>query len=180
MEYFRKYLILIRKLDNTEMKPLFIIRMIILTLLGVMGGILMDKFLPFNFIFNMIRGIFAILTGVSSASYILIVSSRLRKNKYMQDRHYVSLRKKFSFRQRTNFAIIIGSFVFLFILLSNKANLVFTFKTSISITIGILLIAFARKDRNEFLKDIYDIPDIRDLEFSKIKKERIKKSKKNK
>lgn len=178
MEYFRKYLILIRKYDNTEMKPLFIIRMLILVTLGIVGGILMDKFLPFNFFFNMIRGVFAVITGISSSSYALIISSRLRKNKYMQDRNYLPLRKTFSFRQRTNFSIIIGSFIFMFILLSNKANLIFTLKTSISIFLGIVLVAFARKDRNEFLKDIYNIPDIRDLEFSKNRK--IKKNKKDK
>lgn len=176
MEYFRKYLILIRKYDNTEMKPLFIIRMLILTTLGITGGILMDKLFPFNFIFNMIRGIFAVMTGVSSASYALIISSRFRKNKYIQNRNYTPLRKKFSFRQRTNFSIIIGAFVFLFILLSNKSNLVFTLKTSISIFLMIILIAFARKDRNEFLKNIYEIPDIRDLEFSKRKNDKKKKN----
>lgn len=178
MEYFRKYLILIRKYDNTEMKPLFIIRMLILVTLGIVGGVLMDKLLPFNFFFNMIRGVFAVITGISSASYALVISSRLRRNKYIQDRHYLPLRKRFSFRQRTNFSIIIGGFIFMFILLSNKSNLVFTLKTSISIFLGIILIAFARKDRNEFLKDIYNIPDIRDLEFSKNIK--IKKDKKDK
>lgn len=174
MEYFRKYLIFIRRQDNTEMKPLFIIRMLILVVLGIIGGILMDKFLPFNFFYDMIRGIFAVMTGISSASYVLVISSRLRRNKYIQDRHYLPLRKRFSFRQRTNFSIIIGTFIFMFILLSNKANLAFTLKTSISILLSILLIAFARKDRNEFLKNIYNIPDIRDLEFSKNKKNKKK------
>lgn len=165
MEYFRRYLIYIRKLDNTKMKPIFIIRMILIAILGLIGGILADKFMPFNFMYNMIRAIITIITGISSASYALVVSDRLKLNKYRTENNYRPFRKRFSYRQRANISIVLGSIIALFILLSTRNNLVFTLKSSFSLFLVIILIAFARKDRSEFLKDVYDIPDIRDLEF---------------
>lgn len=165
MEYFRRYLIYIRKLDNTKMKPIFIIRMILIAILGLIGGILADKFMPFNFMYNMIRAIITIITGISSASYALVVSDRLKLNKYRTENNYKPFRKRFSYRQRANISIVLGSIIALFILLSTRNNLVFTLKSSFSLFLVIILIAFARKDRSEFLKDVYDIPDIRDLEF---------------
>lgn len=188
MEYFRKYLIYIRKLDNTEMKPRFIILMLIVSAISLLLGLIADMFLPINFGYNMIRAVIATVAGIASASYYLVVLDRVNRDKHLVNNNYIPFKKRLSYKQRSNISIIIGTFIALFILLSSKASLAFTFKTAFAIFTGIALTAFARKDRSEFLKDVYEIPDLRDLEFmsKKSKKEILnveenaKKSKKDK
>lgn len=179
MEYLRKFLIFLRKQDNQDnLKPAFIVRLLIITIIGVFVGVLIDTFAPFNFFLNMIRGIVANVVGFSSASYLYLMSLRFKRNKLIEDRYYQPIRKRFSYRQRVNISIVIGTVVAIFTLLGTKQNLAYTFRASLTVMFTIILLAFARRGRNEFLKDIYEIPDTRDLEFLS-KKRKKKEDKEN-
>lgn len=166
MEYFRKYLIMIRREDNkVDLKPALSIRLLIVSMFGVVIGVLLDVLLPFNFFTNMIRGLIANIVGLSSASYLFLMATKIRKERIKKDQYYKPIRKRFSYRQRVNFSIMIGGITSLFVLLSGKPSAIYTLKAAISIQVVLTLIAFSRRDRSEFLKNIYEIPDIRDLEF---------------
>lgn len=166
MEYLRKFLIFLRKQDNQDnLKPAFIVRLLIITVVGIIVGILIDTFLPFNFFLNMIRGVIANTVGFASSSYLYLISLRFKRNKLIEDKYYQSIRKRFSYRQRVNISIVIGTIVAIFTLLGTKHNPAYTFRASLTIMSAIVLLMFTRRGRNEFLKDIYEIPDTRDLEF---------------
>lgn len=180
MEYFRRYLVFIRKQDNkTNLRPAFAGRLLIISIISIIIGVLLDIFMPFNFFLNMIRGIIANVAGWSVASYVYLMAVRVRRHKIKLDKYYQPLRKRFSYTQRINISIMMGVFISIFILLSGNPSPIYTLKAAIFILIIILLVIFSRRDRSEFLKNIYNIPDVRDLEFMSNK--RLKKaSKKNK
>lgn len=183
MEYFRKYLIFIRKKNNTlKIKPNLANTLLIGSIIGVAAGVLLDVFLPFQFFLNMVRGIIANVVGVALFSYLYLLITKTRNERIKKDKYYKPIRKRFSYRQRVNISIVIGAAIALFILLSGKTTPIYTLKSIIAITAALLLVAFSRRDRDEFIKSIYDIPDVRDLEFMSKKKEEkkssVKKSKK--
>lgn len=163
MEIFRKYLLLLRKQDNT--RPAFAGRLLIGTFAGIVVGIVVDIFLPFNFIINMLRGMIALVTGISTASFAYLMSIKYNDKKLEEDRFYLPVRKRFSYRQRLNISIVLGILIAIFTLLGTREDFAYTLKSSISIMLIFIIIAFARRYRDEFLKDIYGIPDVRDLEF---------------
>lgn len=165
MEYFRKFLIFLRRKDNTEMTPAFIVRLGITGVLSIAIGVVMDSFLPFNFVLNGLRGFVANLTGFSLYSLAYLISIRYSKNKLKDDRYYLTVRKRFSYRQRMNISIVLGTISGLFVFLTTRENFAFTLTSSFLIFTALVLIAFSRRNRDEFLKDIYEIPDVRDLEF---------------
>lgn len=166
IEYLRKFLIFIRKQGNREdLKPSFEYRLLLGAAIGFVLGVLLDTLLPFNFFFNMLRGVVANLVGFAIFSAIYIKISDMRRKKVNKDQYYKPIRNRLSYRQRVNFSIVIGAIVLVFIGLSTKQSPTYTFKASIAIIAIIGLLAFARPDRNEFIKDIYEIPDVRDLKF---------------
>ncbi|HHT97923.1 MAG TPA: hypothetical protein GXZ90_08540 [Clostridiales bacterium] len=180
MEYFRRYLIFIRKQDNkTNLRPAFAGRLLIISIISIIIGVLLDIFMPFNFFLNMIRGIIANIAGWSFASYAYLMAVRVRRYKVKLDKYYQPLRKRFSYTQRINISIMIGVFISILILSSGNPSPIYTLKAAIFILIIILLITFSRKDRSEFLKNIYDIPDVRDLEFMSNRLKKINKKNKD-
>ena len=179
MEYFRQFLVFLRKKDNEEMNPNFITRLAITACLSIGVGILIDVLLPFNFLLNGLRGFVANLTGFSTYSITYLISLRYKRKKKAEDRNYETVRKRFSYRQRLNISLIVGTISAWFVLMSNKENFSFTLTSALLIYILLIIIAFARRNRNEFIKGIYELPDTRDLEFMTSKKEK-KKSKEDK
>lgn len=179
MEYFRAFLIELRRRENEkkETQLLFSTKLLIIGIVGIIAGITLDLLLPFNFIFNMFRGVIANITGVATFSYSYILANKIGRDRLSKNQYYKTFRKRLSYRQRVNVSIFLGAITALFVLLSSQYAIVFTFKSSVAIFVALSLITFSRRDRNEFLKNIYDIPDLKDIEFLKKKSDKREKKK---
>jgi len=179
MEYLRMFLIFLRKQDNkSDLKVPFIYTLMIICTVSIVAGVIFDLFIPFNFFTNMLRGSIAVIAGFSMASSVYLLWVKYKRRKTSEDRHYQPIRKRFSFRQRVNISIVLGTIIGLYVLLTSKPSPTYSLKASVLIMTIILLLCFSRRGRDEFLKDIYNIPDIRDLEFMK-KSNEFKQSHKN-
>lgn len=173
MEQIRKYILFLRKKDNQDnLKPAFAIRLLLVALASFLVSLLVDNFLPFNYWINMIRGVLACVLGLSFSSFVYIMSLRESDKRKSRDRYYLPVRRRFSYRQRVNLSIVLGIVLLILSFLGSKQDGIYTLKSSLIISSIFLLLTFVRRHRNEFIKDIYEIPDIRDLEFMKKKKER--------
>lgn len=175
MEYFRKFLIFLRQKDNSDMKPDFITRLALVSIASILLGFFVDFLFPFNFVLNGLRGFIVHLTGLSLFSFSYLASLRYSKYKLKNDRYYQKVRKRFSYRQRMNISVVLGSIAGLFVFLSTGENLAFTITSSLFVFMVLVLVAFSRRYRDEFLKDVYEIPDVRDLEFMTKKNSKNKK-----
>lgn len=168
MEYFRRFLLFLRRKENTDKSRLgFLKKLMLGALTGITIGIVLDNFLPFNFVINMIRGIVANLTSIFLFGSLYLLNHKRNIKKASANRFYLPLRKKMSYNQRLNVSILIGVLNIAFLLMSGDPSPVYTFKAIIVIVVTLCLMAFARRGRDEFLKSIYEIPDIRDLEFNR-------------
>lgn len=173
MEQIRKYILFLRKKDNQDnLKPTFAIRLLLVALASFLVSLLIDNFLPFNYWINMIRGVLACVLGLTFSSFVYIMSLRESEKRKSRDRYYLPVRRRFSYRQRVNLSIVLGIVLLILSFLGSKQDGIYTLKSSLIISSIFLLLTFVRRNRNEFIKDIYEIPDIRDLEFMKKKKER--------
>lgn len=172
MEYLRRYLIFLRRKENEDNLLMRISTvMLIASLVGILIGILMDWLIPHSYFPNMIRGVIAVVSGFTLFSYSYLAAVKFSSRRLDKDRYYKTMRERFSHRQRVNFSIAIGVLIVSFIMLSKGYGLTFTLKSIIAIYLTFVLVSFSRRNRNEFIKDIYEIPDIRDLEAEKIRKE---------
>lgn len=155
---FLKFLSFLRREVNTNIKKYFSV------LLGsevifLLTAILIDRFLPWNIIFNFIRCIFAIIGSIINFCIIYGILHKLEYNKNKE-----ALRRGFSFNQRVNISIIIISFTVLFHLMIVKPkNLGYTFLSSIILCVWIYLIVFIRPFKYELDRESYGIDDERDL-----------------
>lgn len=166
MSYFRQYLIRIRRVENLGyMNPNLSVRFLIAVVTGVFLGILADLLIPYSFITNMIRGIIANVVGVSAASFAYLKTTEIEREKELSNRYYNPLRKRFSFKQRFNISLIVASISTILFIITNGHGLTYTLFSSIYIAIILVLIGFSRRSRDEFIKDSYEIPDVRDLGF---------------
>lgn len=172
MEYFRKYLITLRKYENLNQFSLKVsTMMLIASLVGILLGFLMDLFLPHEYFTNMLRGVIAVATGFTLFSFSYLFSVKRTHKKMSMDRFYKTARERFSHRQRVNFSIAVGTLTLAFIMLSSNSGLVFTLKSILAVFVGFILVAFCRRNRSEFIKGVHEIPDIRDLEKQKERRE---------
>lgn len=166
MEYFRRALIELKRRDNKDPESnKFRLILGISAVASFAIGILLDTLLPFNFILNGIRGFFAMSTALSSYALAYLISVDYSTKKRSEDRYYLMVRKRFSHRQRVNISIVAGVFVGVFVAFATRENFTFTMLSSFLIFTVVTLIAFSRRNRSEFIKDIYEIPDVRDVEF---------------
>lgn len=179
MEYFRRYLIFLRRHENlNEMKFKVSTMTLIASIVGIILGFLMDWLLPHGYFTNMFRGMLAVASGFALFSFSYLEAVRRSDKKLSVDRFYKTTRARFSHKQRVNFSIAVGAIVAAFVLLSNAEGLSFTFKAILAIFITLVLIAFSRRNRSEFIKEIHEIPDIRDLEHQVDKRKSAEKRKK--
>lgn len=166
MEYFRRALIELKRQDNKDPESnKFRLILGVSAIASLAIGILLDTLLPFNFILNGIRGFFAMSTALSSYALAYLISVDYSTKKRSEDRYYLMVRKRFSHRQRVNISIVTGAFVTVFVAFATRENFTFTMLSSFLIFTAVTLIAFVRRNRSEFIKDIYEIPDVRDVEF---------------
>lgn len=169
MEYFRNYLIFIRKKENTySSKIKFSNQLLIISIVGVLLGIIIDISLGFSHIFNTFRGVIAIITGLSLFTFGYIKKNARDQKKMSEDRFYLRIRERFSHKQRVNISIAVGAIAAGVILLS-EFDLFYTFKSALFVFSIFTLIAFSRKRRSEFIKGINNLPDIRDIKKKKTK-----------
>lgn len=166
MEHFRRALIELKRRDNKDPESnKFRLILGVSAIASLAIGILLDTLLPFNFILNGIRGFFAMSTALSSYALAYLISVDYSTKKRSEDRYYLMVRKRFSHRQRVNISIVTGAFVTVFVAFATRENFTFTMLSSFLIFTAVTLIAFVRRNRSEFIKDIYEIPDVRDVEF---------------
>ena len=181
MEYFRYFLILLRKQDNREdLKPSFSSIVWATIAVSTVLSLTVDRFLPFNFIFNMLRGVIANILGFSVFAIVYLLIVKTRKKRLSKDKYYIPVRKRLSYRQRTNLSVLLGSVVLLFILLSGKPGAIYTIKGALSISVLVLLLAFSRKGRDEFIKKAYELPDIKDMDSDRNMRNKIEENKREK
>lgn len=178
MEYLRSYLIFLRRKENEETKMKTSIVLLLTSLGGILLGFLLDLILPHQYFINMLRGVVSVIAGSALFSFGYLYVVKIGDKKISEDRYYQTLRERFSHKQRINFSIALSVIVISFILLSGSDGLAFTLKSTLSVTAILSLVAFSRKNRSEFIKEIYEIPDVRDLEAKKEKKAIIDKMKK--
>lgn len=165
MIYFRRMLLFIRRMNNKEMKPDFPGRLFIVAIVGTLLGVIIDTLLPFNFFINAIRGIIANIVGFSLFGFIYSILLIQRRVIMKNNSLYVPLRQRFSFNQRVNISIVFSTIILFLMAISGSESSIYTLKGSVLIFSILMIILFVRKDRTEYLKDVYDIPDVRDIEF---------------
>lgn len=171
MEYFRRYLVFLRRYENEGLYKMKVSTMaLIASLVGIILGFLMDWLLPHGYFTNMFRGTLAVATGLILFSFSYLFAVDKANNKLVTDRYYKTVRERFSHRQRVNFSIAVGVLIASFILLSSADGLLFTLKAILAVFLIFTLIAFSRRNRSEFIKEIHEIPDIRDLETQRNRK----------
>lgn len=165
MEYFRKFLIEIRKRENKDTSKFsFKKQLIAVFFVGTIIGVFFDSLLPFNFFLNMIRGLLATVMGFSAFSYLYLMSVKKRESMLAKDRYYSSFRKKFSFNQRVNISLTLGAILFVLVLtIGGIENALYTLQSSMFILAILGITSFVRRDRKEFLSSVYEIPDTRDF-----------------
>lgn len=153
----RQLLIWIRKKKTTIFTPICTA----VAILGIISGVLIDRFVPYNFWYNMIRAIVAsaVAFSIFSLSYISLTTNRI-VNKIETP----TLRESFSQKQRINLSLIgAGILIFGYIFLVKPGNWIFTFYSMLMILYGITAAAFIRYTRNEFLQAAAGIEDERDI-----------------
>lgn len=193
MELFRKYLILLRKTDNTINLPTKITFsgwLLIAFILSSAIGVILDITIPFNHFLNGLRGVIAVFAAGTGFSFLHIYQSNVLDARIAKDEFYKPFKKRLSYNQRFNLSLIVGGVTTAFVLFSGHPSPTYTLKATLGIIIFLLLLDFAKRDRSEFLKSVYDIPDVRDLRFqsdlqakkisNEVKKEDKKKGKKKK
>lgn len=179
MEYLRNYLIFLRRRENMEVKMKPSLFMLLVSVSGIAIGFLLDYLLPHGYFTNMLRGVVSVATGSALFSFGYLSAVQISKERIAKDRFYQTMRERFSHKQRINFSIALSVIIASFILLSGGEGIMYTFKSTIAIAFIWTLVAFSRRNRNEFIKEIYEIPDVRDLKSKREKKEIIDKLKKN-
>lgn len=181
MEYLRKYLIFIRKTENlNKHKMKLSVFSLLIGIIGLILGVAFDALLPFEYFSNMLRGAIALITGFAFFTFSYLKSIDYSKKKLLDDRYYQKVRERFSFRQRANLSIVLGMIVGIYVFVTAKEGLMFTFNSSLSIFFIFVLLAFSRRRRNEFIKDVFEIPDVRDLEKETKRKKKKEVSKDDK
>ena len=174
MEYLRKYLIEVRRIENTDpYKFKLSIMLLAGSILGVILGFIIDSLLGFYFVTNTIRGIIALATGIVLFTYLYLMENKRTEKRAALDSSYVRVRNRFSFRQRVNFSIVASAFLF-FVIMTSSEGPGYTFKSSLLIVAIISLVAFCRRRRSEFIKSVNEIPDVRDMRSEQMKIKKLK------
>ena len=123
MQKFFKYLSFLKKKLNTTNKTLFFMSFIMLSLIGFFLGLVVDIYLPWNFIFNTIRCLVVLYVSIVLFSFTFSIVTEI-KQRYNKKFKYEWL-KDLSFKQRTNLSIIIAGVCIILFVLTIKVNSVY-------------------------------------------------------
>lgn len=179
MSYFRKYLISIRKFDNEGLFLNLQVLLFVLAIAGIGIGLLFDLVFSPNYFLNMLKGLVSIVSGLFLFSALHLYTSKRTDRIKDNDSHYNPIRARFSYKQRLNFSIAVATIGVVIVLLGSVDSPTYTLKSILLITLFLSLLAFTRRMRDEFIKDIHEIHDIRDLgsEADRLRKQKLKKEK---
>ena len=167
MSHFRRYLIALKRAQNDGLFHDLKKMLAFLSLLSIGFSLFIDWLLPPSFLSNGLKGVISILGGASVFSSSFLFAS-LRTDRIMDsDRYYNPIRKRFSYRQRVNISIVSGVFALLVILLGSPDSPIYTLKSTLFVAFVLTLVAFSRKNRDEFIREIHEIPDVKDIETYK-------------
>lgn len=161
----RKFLVEIRKRLNADTKKFFVFLgsgVVLLTVIAV----LMDIFLPFNGLYNVLRALLLIPLALGLFSLFYAVSILAHRYKVANDPHWVPYRLRFSPLWRRRIAIVIGALL-LVVMYGNTNHAGYTFTSSLIAVAVIALLAFMRTTRDEMMREELEIPDSRDINYKK-------------
>ena len=150
---------------------MFFATFIVLTIIGLFLGLVVDMYLPWNFIFNTIRCLVVIYisTIVFSFTFCIVTEIKQRYNKQFKYEWLNDL----SFKQRTNLSIIIsGVFIILFILTIKVYSVYYTFVAGILFSIFIWLIYFMRPTADEIEAMYAGEEDMREIDYKNNRKKK--------
>jgi hypothetical protein len=172
MQKFFKYLSFLKKKLNTTNKVLFFMSFVTLSLIGFFLGLIVDIYLPWNFIFNTVRCLVVLYVSTVLFSFAFSIVTEI-KQRYNKRFKYEWL-KDLSFKQRTNLSIIIAGICIILFVLTIKVNSVYyTFVAGILFSIFIWLVYFMRPTADEIEAMYAGEEDMRDIEYKKNRKKKV-------
>lgn len=172
MQKFFKYLSFLKKKLNTTNKVLFFMSFVTLSLIGFFLGLIVDIYLPWNFIFNTVRCLVVLYVSTVLFSFTFSIVTEI-KQRYNTKFKYEWL-KDLSFKQRTNLSIIIAGICIILFVLTIKVNSVYyTFVAGILFSIFIWLVYFMRPTADEIEAMYAGEEDMRDIEYKKNRKKKV-------
>lgn len=168
--FLRRFLVWLRTKYNKSFLKLLIVSVTVL-ILSIVGSFVIDSLLPFTDINNLYR-LFVLLPLAGSlfiVSYIVGLKLHyIRTSK--PDNDWVPYRMRFSPMWRRRIAFIIGAFLFVAIY-AIGFNVGYTLVSSIVAAMILGLFAFVRTTNSEELREKMNIPDVRDINYNRRKKE---------
>lgn len=153
-----KALIMLRRFYNENLKKTLIIAAII-AVVSVTAGVVVDIYLPFEPIPNLIRSFLLIPSGASLFTLAYMGSLKLH---YGKNEEWVPYRLRASMSWRRRIAAIVGAFLFVFAYAS-KDTVGYTFAYSMILVTILALIAYIRPTRKEASLAEFDLKDSRDV-----------------
>lgn len=172
MQKFFKYLSFLKKKLNTTNKVLFFMSFVTLSLIGFFLGLVVDIYLPWNFVFNTVRCLVVLYVSTVLFSFTFSIVTEI-KQRYNTKFKYEWL-KDLSFKQRTNLSIIIAGICIILFVLTIKVNSVYyTFVAGILFSIFIWLVYFMRPTADEIEAMYAGEEDMRDIEYKKNRKKKV-------
>lgn len=166
MVIIRQLLLQIRKLHATlTEKQKGLLGVLFFVLLGV--GVAIDTFLPFNYFLNVLRAAIALALAllIFGGGYIYLTYYKDRKKEESELADKITLRERFSYRQRLNLSIVSGGIIFVFALMFAKESPVFTVVSALLIVAILSTLSFLRSTRSETQGASLGINDARDVAF---------------
>lgn len=170
MIYIRNLLKKIRQVNarlNEKQRIAIVMGVILMAVVGFVA----DNFLPFGFVLNTLRAAFAIVEGALIFSILYLLSIKRNNPSSNEETEKLTMRERFSYKERVNISVILWAIWFLVLLFTSKENTFFTNLSSVLIAAAIAILAFVRSTRDEDAKARMGLEDARDLMFEKRRKE---------
>ena len=166
MQKFFKYLSFLKKKLNTTNKVLFFMSFVTLSLIGFFLGLVVDIYLPWNFIFNTIRCLVVLYVSIVLFSFTFSIVTEI-KQRY-DKRFKFEWLKDLSFKQRTNLSIIIAGVCIILFVLTIKVNSVYyTFVAGLLFSLFIWLIYCMKPTVDEIEAMYAGEEDMRDIKYNR-------------
>lgn len=179
MSYLRRYLIFLRRANNDGLFGNLKVALGLASLLLVLIGMILDFMFSSNLFLNGVKGLISILGGLSMFSFGYLYNSSKVEKILDSDRYYNPIRNRYSHKQRVNISTLVISVLSIILIIGDPESAIYTLKSILFVFLLLTMIAFARKQREEFIKGIYEFPDLKDME-TRVRINREKEALKNK
>lgn len=161
----RKQLIKIKKIYHTDMKNT-IIKMLIVFIMSSIIGVMIDIFLPFNGLFNILRTVLLIPIAISGFVLFYIVSLKIHDDRVKNEPGWVSYRNKIPLMQRYQISAV-ASVTLLCVILVNGQTVGYTFLSAMFLILLLAIGAFIRKTKEENHRARFGILGKAEIEYRK-------------